>query len=652
MNGCQPRKEKILSASRRMVEMNKRPKRAHSIIQITCWWNRAEIGCAGFWDALRFRNHLIRKYRLPLVKRRFEASEMHFGRTDLLWVGCLIDRSAMDGYAPKAEETFGASKYAPLSLSCWSHTRTRFEQTVDSGQAVRIRPVGSGSRCDPGRRTRRITGRPDPCPGARSSGEAHWLLRRDIRAGAPLLNQEETSSPGYRPLSSAAWGVCGPSPIIDFLITETNCFTRSAAGSLHCWLNSLMSTTCREGWSEIGKILHLRMNAKPSAKLRSNRKPIYLCHRGHIGWAGRSCSHAFGRNRHFAGSRHPHAPAVSTGFGLIGLRKVFSCRETQFHVFPHMTALSALLYVAWEGFSEDWPYRKTNFRCGQKSLLKLVGSNTSVNSRRKSRTDCLGERRFFLPLPALTAFCLPKNLLRICWGGYGACFAIETNRMLWWNKNSQFASAEEALKKFRDVVNPAPLGEEQILLKEARGRVLSRCDRFDQRSLLRPDNFDGYAVRAEDTSALGNRFWAQTESWNPGLEYSWRTTLPGTATPISTGGYWGADGVVMIENTHPDGTWSVFWSRSFQEEELLQDPTGCREGYRRDLRFRETEPLQPLKPMSGFGKPVSSGGFDGRRTDCSRRTHAAWTFYDQYLPYLGTQQRNWAVRWNFWELSG
>ena len=44
-------------------------------------------------------------------------------------------------------------------------------------------------------------------------------------------------------------------------------------------------------------------------------------------------------------------------------------------------------------------------------------------------------------------------------------------------KQEQFlnlASAEEALKKFRDAVNPAPLGEEQILLKEARGRVLSR----------------------------------------------------------------------------------------------------------------------------------------------------------------------------------
>ena len=42
-------------------------------------------------------------------------------------------------------------------------------------------------------------------------------------------------------------------------------------------------------------------------------------------------------------------------------------------------------------------------------------------------------------------------------------------------KQEQFlnlASAEEALKKFRDAVNPAPLGEEQILLKEARGHGL------------------------------------------------------------------------------------------------------------------------------------------------------------------------------------
>ena len=60
-------------------------------------------------------------------------------------------------------------------------------------------------------------------------------------------------------------------------------------------------------------------------------------------------------------------------------------------------------------------------------------------------------------------------------------------------KQEQFlnlASAEEALKRFRDAVNPAPLGEEQILLKEARGRVRGDGDHagdHEQRAEGLPD---------------------------------------------------------------------------------------------------------------------------------------------------------------------
>ena len=129
-------------------------------------------------------------------------------------------------------------------------------------------------------------------------------------------------------------------------------------------------------------------------------------------------------------------------------------------------------------------------------------------------------------------------------------------------KQEQFlnlASAEEALKKFRDAVNPAPLGEEQILLKEARGRVLSR-DVIASINVPYYDrsNFDGYAVRAEDTFGA-----EETEPLSLKLNREIlacgvipeEQLLPGTATPISTGGVLprGADGVVMIENTHPDG---------------------------------------------------------------------------------------------------
>ena len=79
---------------------------------------------------------------------------------------------------------------------------------------------------------------------------------------------------------------------------------------------------------------------------------------------------------------------------------------------------------------------------------------------------------------------------------------------------SQFGKRGRSAEKFRDAVNPAPLGEEQILLKEARGRVLPGCDRFDQRSFYDRSNFDGYAVRAEDTFGAEETraFEPQTES--------------------------------------------------------------------------------------------------------------------------------------------
>ena len=63
---------------------------------------------------------LIRKYCLPLENETVDLK--HLGGRILAEPICSeldvpnLDRSAMDGYALKAEETFGASKYAPLSF--------------------------------------------------------------------------------------------------------------------------------------------------------------------------------------------------------------------------------------------------------------------------------------------------------------------------------------------------------------------------------------------------------------------------------------------------------------------------------------------------------------------------------------------------------
>ena len=127
-------------------------------------------------------------------------------------------------------------------------------------------------------------------------------------------------------------------------------------------------------------------------------------------------------------------------------------------------------------------------------------------------------------------------------------------------KQQQFlnlASAEEAEERFWQAVQPVPLGEELIPIEHARERILSRnviakhnVPYFDR------SNFDGFAVRAEDT------FGAQETAPVP-LKLNQevlacgvvpeKSVTQGTATTIATGGVMprGADAVVMIENTLP-----------------------------------------------------------------------------------------------------
>ena len=119
------------------------------------------------------------------------------------------------------------------------------------------------------------------------------------------------------------------------------------------------------------------------------------------------------------------------------------------------------------------------------------------------------------------------------------------------------ATAEEAEQRFRDAVQPQPFGEEVVPLAQALRRVLSRdvsarhnVPFFDR------SNFDGFAVRAEDTFGAEEtqpiRFTLNPESLHSGVIPNC-TVAPETATPIATGGVLprGADGVVLIENTHP-----------------------------------------------------------------------------------------------------
>lgn len=120
-------------------------------------------------------------------------------------------------------------------------------------------------------------------------------------------------------------------------------------------------------------------------------------------------------------------------------------------------------------------------------------------------------------------------------------------------------SRDEAEAAFLDALRPAPLGIEDVTLAQLPGRVLARdiaapvdAPPFDRATV------DGFAVRAADlftaSGAVPVLLRRNGETVTCGTAP--RLTLaPGTATPIATGGPIprGADAVVMIEQTEPEG---------------------------------------------------------------------------------------------------
>jgi putative molybdopterin biosynthesis protein len=120
-------------------------------------------------------------------------------------------------------------------------------------------------------------------------------------------------------------------------------------------------------------------------------------------------------------------------------------------------------------------------------------------------------------------------------------------------------SREEAAKRFQSHLAMKPLGIESVSLADSLGRILAETLRapidvppFDRSSV------DGFAVRASDVTTATDQspivltLNAETIACGspPSLE-----VLPKSATPIATGGPIprGADAVVMVEQTDPDG---------------------------------------------------------------------------------------------------
>jgi putative molybdopterin biosynthesis protein len=120
-------------------------------------------------------------------------------------------------------------------------------------------------------------------------------------------------------------------------------------------------------------------------------------------------------------------------------------------------------------------------------------------------------------------------------------------------------SRDEAEAAFREALRPAPLGIEPVGLADLPGRVLATdiaapvdAPPFDRATV------DGFAVRAadlfdaSDVAPVRLRLNPETIACGTAPRIA---LAPGTATPIATGGPIprGADAVVMVEHTEPEG---------------------------------------------------------------------------------------------------
>jgi len=120
-------------------------------------------------------------------------------------------------------------------------------------------------------------------------------------------------------------------------------------------------------------------------------------------------------------------------------------------------------------------------------------------------------------------------------------------------------SRDAAEAAFLDALQPRPLGTEAVALDDLAGRVLAQdvaapvdAPPFDRATV------DGFAVRAADlfhASAAEPVLLRLNPETIPCGTAPRLTVDPGTATPIATGGPIprGADAVVMIEQTEPEG---------------------------------------------------------------------------------------------------
>ena len=294
-----------------------------------------------------------------------------------------FNRSAMDGYALKAEETFGATRYAPLLFEVVGEVTpgTQFGKTVRTGQAVRIMtggPVPEGADAiliaeHAEAEGDRISVQ-EPVPPGKHIG----FRGEDIHLGTELFDAGRKLRPqdiGLLASVGMQEALVTQRPIIDLLITGNELLPPGSKpeGVYIVDSNSLMLRQLAErDGAVIGKILHLRDERERIRKALLDSEADLVCVTGGT---------SVGKEDHAptlleeVGTLLVHGipmrPAAPTGFGLIGNRKVFLLPGNPVSCISAYDCFVGLALRRMGGLGENWPYRSIKLPLSSKIASQI-----------------------------------------------------------------------------------------------------------------------------------------------------------------------------------------------------------------------------------------------------------------------------------------
>ncbi len=433
-------------------------------------------------------------------------------------------RSAMDGYAIRGEESFGASAYDAIRLDLvgLSLPGSPFDGRVERGQAVRIMtgaPIPDGADavvkaevCEEGRRVD-VSEAVAPRKNVGAIGE-------DIARGDAVL----TRGPRLRPqdaglLSSIGRGevACVRRPRVRLVVTGDELLPAGSvpSGSQIVDSNSvvLRGLVARDG----GRALPFEILPDVPERIReamaSEDADVVLVSGGtSVGQedhAPRLLSE-LGELAFHGISMRPSSP---TGIGRIGDRFVFllpgnpvSCLAAyEFFAGPTIRALG--------GRSRAWPHRRAACRSRARSRRRVGRTDyvrVAIEDGAAVPLATSGASILSSTVRAAGAVIVPRELEGMPEGAESKCCSTTTRPDFRVRGSSrgrreaeQFLEVldrDEAESRWRAVVGGAALASESVALEDALGRVLAQDVRatvdvpgFDR------SNMDGFAVRAADT---------------------------------------------------------------------------------------------------------------------------------------------------------